>query len=205
MRVSELSTQTGTSIATIKFYIREGLLPKGRTTAATQASYDEKHVTRLGLIKALTDPCGLSLAQVRLVIDTLDGPISREQKPAEVVSALSRHPSSVAGSKREADDLLDAIGLEADAAPLAVNQLLYALRSVQDAGLSVPLELTARVLPSIQRIVDEELGQFTYLSEEEPAALIALHEPVLLALRRLVLLQRLPASSVQTMHPPACE
>ena len=37
MRISELSSVTGVPVPTIKYYIREGLLPRGERTAANQA------------------------------------------------------------------------------------------------------------------------------------------------------------------------
>ena len=51
MRISELSSQTGVPVATIKFYLREKLLQEGIRTSATQAQYNESHVARLRLIR----------------------------------------------------------------------------------------------------------------------------------------------------------
>ncbi len=48
MRISELSRRSGVSIPTIKYYLRDGLLPAGRATAANQADYDEDHLRRCG-------------------------------------------------------------------------------------------------------------------------------------------------------------
>ncbi len=56
MRISELSRTTGVPIATIKFYLREHLLPEGTRTSATQAQYGEEHVSRLRLVRALIGP-----------------------------------------------------------------------------------------------------------------------------------------------------
>ncbi len=69
MRISELSRRSGVSNATIKYYLREGLLPPGRATAATQAEYDESHLRRLRLIRALTGVRGLSVASAKQVLD----------------------------------------------------------------------------------------------------------------------------------------
>ena len=44
VRIAELSSRSGTSIPSIKFYLREGLLPSGEATGATRARYDESHV-----------------------------------------------------------------------------------------------------------------------------------------------------------------
>jgi len=43
------------STATIKYYLREGLLRPGEAVGATQASYDEGHVERLRLIRVLRE------------------------------------------------------------------------------------------------------------------------------------------------------
>ena len=41
MRISELATQNEVQVATIKYYLREQLLPQGSVTWATQATYDD--------------------------------------------------------------------------------------------------------------------------------------------------------------------
>ncbi|MEV6355344.1 MerR family transcriptional regulator [Streptomyces hydrogenans] len=74
MRIGELSRRTGVSVPTIKFYVREGLLPAGRLTSPNQAAYDETHVRRLRLIRALMDVGGLSVAAVGEVIAAVDDP-----------------------------------------------------------------------------------------------------------------------------------
>ena len=74
MRVSELVERSGVPLATVKYYIREGLLPAGHVTSTTRASYGEAHLQRLRLIKALTGVAGLPLGRVRDVLDAVDHP-----------------------------------------------------------------------------------------------------------------------------------
>lgn len=74
MRVAELSRVTGVPIPTIKYYIRSGLLPAGNRTSRNQARYDESHVRRLRLIRALIEVGGLSVAATRGVLDSLGSP-----------------------------------------------------------------------------------------------------------------------------------
>src|SRR5439155_716721 len=93
MKMSELSRASGVPIATIKFYLREKLLPAGRATAATQAQYDEKHLARLRLIRALVDVGGLPLAAVGL------GPTD-ERMQAYARAALEVAQVDVAGIPR---------------------------------------------------------------------------------------------------------
>jgi DNA-binding transcriptional MerR regulator len=72
MRVAELSRRTGVSVASIKYYLREGLLPPGERTSPNQASYGEAHVRRLRLVRALIDVGGLSVAGTRDVLAAVD-------------------------------------------------------------------------------------------------------------------------------------
>ncbi|MBE1878845.1 MerR family transcriptional regulator [Myceligenerans pegani] len=74
MRISELSERSGVSPASIKYYIREGLLPGGERTGYNSTEYDESHVGRLRLIRALIDTGGLTVAAARKVIGAIDDP-----------------------------------------------------------------------------------------------------------------------------------
>lgn len=53
MKLGELAAATDTSTATIKYYIREGLLPPGAKKNQTTSVYGPAHRERLELISAL--------------------------------------------------------------------------------------------------------------------------------------------------------
>ncbi|MDT0212521.1 MerR family transcriptional regulator [Rothia sp. ARF10] len=74
MRLAELSTETGVAVATLKYYLREGLLHPGRALSRTSADYDEGHVERVRLVRALSEVGGLSLARIRRVLDVITDP-----------------------------------------------------------------------------------------------------------------------------------
>ncbi|GAA1723195.1 MerR family transcriptional regulator [Brachybacterium phenoliresistens] len=74
MRISELSSASAVSVGTIKYYLREGLLPAGERTSRTTAEYTEAHLERLRLIRALLDEGGLGIDGVRRVLAALDVP-----------------------------------------------------------------------------------------------------------------------------------
>jgi DNA-binding transcriptional MerR regulator len=74
MRMSELSAVTGVPVATIKYYLREGLLPSGQLSSANQASYGESHVARVRVIRALIEVGNLSVATSKTVLDAIDTP-----------------------------------------------------------------------------------------------------------------------------------
>lgn len=68
MRMAELSARSGVPIPTVRFYIREGLLPAGKLTSPNQATYDETHVRTLKLIRTLVHVGGLSIPRARQVL-----------------------------------------------------------------------------------------------------------------------------------------
>ncbi|GAA0575790.1 MerR family transcriptional regulator [Kribbella sandramycini] len=72
MRIGELSRATGIPVPTIKYYLREGLLPAGELSSPNQAAYGEAHVRRLRLVRALVDLAQVPVAQVKEIVASLD-------------------------------------------------------------------------------------------------------------------------------------
>ncbi|GAB7043564.1 MULTISPECIES: MerR family transcriptional regulator [Catenuloplanes] len=97
MRVAELSRTTGVSVPTIKYYLREGLLPAGELTSPNQASYDERHVRRLRLVRALLEVGRLPLATIREVLRDLD-----DQADWDMHHRLGRTLYPLAGVREDA-------------------------------------------------------------------------------------------------------
>jgi len=97
MRIAELSRRSGTSVPSIKYYLREGLLPAGTATGRNQAEYGEAHVHRLRLIRALLDVGGLTIAAAREVLAVVDTP---ELSTNYVLGAA--HYSVARASRRDA-------------------------------------------------------------------------------------------------------
>lgn len=74
MRIGELSARSGVPVPTIKFYLRERLLPSGRGDAPQQTQYDQEHLRQLRLIRALIDMGGLPVAAIRTILGMVAGP-----------------------------------------------------------------------------------------------------------------------------------
>jgi len=74
--MAEFSSTSGIPVATIKFYLREKLLPAGESETANQASYGAVHLNRLRLIRALIDVGGLSVVSVHSVLEAIDSDAS---------------------------------------------------------------------------------------------------------------------------------
>ena len=69
--MTELSRESGVPVPTIKYYMREGLVPPGERTSPNQAQYEQSHVRRLKLVRALIDVGGLSVAAARDVLEKM--------------------------------------------------------------------------------------------------------------------------------------
>ncbi len=72
MRIAQLSAESGVPIPTIKFYLRERLLPQGEQTSATRAEYGPSHLRRLRLIRALLEVGRLPVATIRKITEAVD-------------------------------------------------------------------------------------------------------------------------------------
>jgi DNA-binding transcriptional MerR regulator len=72
VKIAALSAATGISVATLKYYLREGLLHPGVATAVNQASYDDSHVRRVRLVRSLVELGRLSIADVAEVLAQVD-------------------------------------------------------------------------------------------------------------------------------------
>lgn len=74
MRIGELSARTGVPVATIKYYVREGLVAGGERTGHNQVRYGEEHVRRLRLVRAMVETGALPIAKVREVLAEVEDP-----------------------------------------------------------------------------------------------------------------------------------
>lgn len=98
MRISELATTTGTPLATVKFYLREGILPPGRRLSRTQAEYGDAHVERLRLVRALAGAGGLDLATIRRVLSVIDDPAPERLRVLEAAQRALTAPARATGA-----------------------------------------------------------------------------------------------------------
>ena len=197
MKVSELSDRSGLPVQTIKYYIREGLLPKGAATAATRAEYDDTHLDRLRLIRALREVGDLPIASVKLVVHAVDDEeVGLHDLLGTAAYALGppSEPQPDDPAWRSAREDVDAIIAELgwQVAPDAPTRDLLAQAFVALRRLGVPIVWT-ELRPYIEAatiIAEHEMGAVPIESERGRAVQTAvatnvLYEKVLLALRRM--------------------
>ncbi len=101
MWMSELAQRSELPVPTIKYYLREGLLHHGEAVGATRAKYDESHVRRLRLIRALTEVAGMRLDDVRRVLDAIDDDSLTWHEA--IGSAHTRLPPPISADETEAE------------------------------------------------------------------------------------------------------
>ena len=191
MRMAELSRTTSVPVATIKYYLREGLLPAGRPVAATQAEYDDGHVQRLRLVRALLVVGGLSVAAARAVVASLDA------APTDVAAALGAAHDALPPAVPPAEDAgpvralaaIEALGWDVEPDSTGVRQLDAALAGVDAAGLPIGTERLAVYGAAALDMAELDVGGMPTTS---PTAAVhhavvgtVMYEPVILALRRV--------------------
>jgi DNA-binding transcriptional MerR regulator len=199
MKISELSERSGVPIPTIKFYIREGLLPPGERTAKTQARYTESHLALLDLARILKDELGMSVPEVSRILaadpsraaEFLDAGLAAIASSRRREARFDRQSQEFVRAAEIARELFDAAELAPPAKDTAVDDTIAALMRLE------------RVWPEMCRLdvlvryanVAKEIARFEIPDDWDPDADALgtfkyavlgtyLFEPLILALRR---------------------
>ncbi|MFC0672632.1 MerR family transcriptional regulator [Brachybacterium hainanense] len=191
MKISELSSASAVSVGTIKYYLREGLLPAGERTSRTTAEYGEEHLGRLRLIRALLEEGGLGIDGVRRVVAALDVP-----DPARLDLMATSQDALVAGVGRELPDDTRArawlvrrgwpILPEDDPLP---GRLEAAWSACERAGIDIDGSVMDRYADAVEQVARVDVAS---VPVRDPAAAVhrvvvgtVMIDPVLSALRLL--------------------
>lgn len=199
VRISELSRRSGVPNATIKYYLREGLLPPGRATAATQAEYDESHLRRLRLIRALTGVRGLSVAGAKRVLDAMAEHRTDTHRLLGIVFGVwpsdAGRPDAADGDGRpeaspEADALIDAMDWSVSRHNPARQVIDETLRTLRSLGVDYDWQALLPYAELAARTARHDLDRLEAVTDplekaERAVLLTFLLEPALMALRRL--------------------
>jgi len=190
LRISQLAATTGVPVATIKYYLREKLLHDGVLTSATQARYDDSHVRRLKLIRALIGTAGLSVSATREVLLGLESP----PESGHDLLGIAHHAVTRAAPDdvdlSSAQKLLDRWGWGAERCDRDTQAgLAMALHGLSEAGFDAPAALLDRYAAAMQDIAEADVESVPTDSAEAAMQHVVLGtllmEPVLLAMRRL--------------------
>jgi DNA-binding transcriptional MerR regulator len=189
MRISELSRITGIPVPTIKYYQREGLLPYGERTGHNQVRYDDGHLRRLRLVRALLDIGHLPIATARKVLGAVGEP-GRDLFTAlgEVHYAVTAVPDGASSASEPVDELIGRHGWtvkEANPSRHALANLLGVLADLGHADILNRLDdyadVAARLAALDVGILDSHGSKDEVL---ETAVVVTLLGDVLISLLR---------------------
>ncbi|MFJ6747507.1 MULTISPECIES: MerR family transcriptional regulator [unclassified Streptomyces] len=201
MRLSELSERSGVSTATIKYYLREQLLPQGRRITATQAEYDDSHLRRLRLVRALIQVGKVPVAAARDVLAAVDDEtLGRTVRLGAALWALPRPPDAdptapaTVRAREETEALLTELGWDraqdlGDLSP-SYRTLVTTVARLAELGYEVGAAQLAPYARQMEAVAEHDHDALDALPEEvekveTAVAATVLYEPVLLSLRRL--------------------
>ncbi|MFB6986203.1 MerR family transcriptional regulator [Streptomyces sp. NPDC056178] len=196
MRIGELSRRSGVPVPTIKFYVREGLLPAGQLTSPNQASYDFGHERRLRLIRALLDVGGLSLAAIGDVLRAVQDP---EQPVHKVLGVAAKRLAPLQGdepgpelddAREEVAELVERRGWRAEArgpAGECLAGVIVALRRAGHGGFVELLDGYAAAAETVARADLDYVGRRVAREDMVEGVVVGtvLGEAMFSALRRL--------------------
>ncbi|PRY69142.1 MerR-like DNA binding protein [Glaciihabitans tibetensis] len=190
MRISQLSRESTVPVATIKYYLRERLLHEGQLTSATQASYDESHVRRLRLIRALIVGAGLSIAVTRDLLDGVDAPPESGHDLLGIAHHALIAPTAADVDTTAVDALLDQWGWDTHGCDSAAKAAVAgAIDGIRAAGFELPEGMLDTYAGAMHTVASAEIAGVPTDSAEAAVHYVVLGtvlvEPLLLALRRL--------------------
>jgi DNA-binding transcriptional MerR regulator len=192
VHLKELSRQSEVSAASIKYYLREGLLPPGLSRHATLAEYGDEHLLRLRLIQALRNVVKLSIGQIKVLTQLIDDP------QVEFVNLLGKTQSMVLGYdfKEAREHPLTAGVVHSRDWPdidTDARQALNAhLREMASLGLDPREEILEGYAAAVDTVAQQDLSSITDAGNRDEAVLtvaIGVHQYSTLLVRMLALAQ----------------
>lgn len=153
MRISELSRRSGVPTTTIKFYIRENLVSAGALSQRNQASYDETHLERLDLIRALREVAHLPLEVVREVVDQLGKPWGEADPVGAAMDAIYRVPERDRNTAEQQD--YEEVCREVDA---IMRDLDWVIPEAANVSHHLNVEALADAVTQMRRYIDPDFS-----------------------------------------------
>jgi DNA-binding transcriptional MerR regulator len=197
MRIAELSGRSGVPVPTIKYYVRERLLAPGELTSPNQAQYDEGHVRRLRLIRALVEVGDLSIAETRDVLDSIDSPgktlnetLGKTQHAVTPTLRREADEESLARASRQVEELVRRRGWKVKQESPAWQLLVQVLATLEELGQGDLAAMLDDYAEAVEPLAEAEvkcvLGRPDVESVLEGAVIgTVLGDSLLAALRRL--------------------
>jgi DNA-binding transcriptional MerR regulator len=172
LKISELAEASGVPVATIRHYLREGLLPEPVKTSRNMAYYPPEFVERIRRIKQLQEEHYMPLRVIREMLDSTGG-----ERVAEA-EVLERFDFPERGLRR-----LEELGVlspdERGYSPAEVR-IIDAISRFRAAGWNETTGFgardVARLMDGLQPVIADELGllleRFAELDPDRAAELL---------------------------------
>ncbi len=158
LKISELAELTQIPISTIKYYIREGLLPKREKTGITAAYFNDEHVQRLKFIQKLKQDKKLTIKKIKEMIKEQNG---HEFKTVD--------PDMIFSSKRQA--IIQAaiqVFREKGYQQTSVTDIVSAAGVARNTFYSFFKNLEAVFLECADKIVHDLISDYEMELKDEP-------------------------------------
>ncbi len=190
MRISQLAEQTGVPVHTLKYYLREGLLMPGSATSRTRAEYDDRHVERVRLVRALVEHGQVPIASVRTIVEALDSPPPHRHELLGVAHCALPTPPTSGAVSPEVAGLVEELGWYVAPDAPALLALSDAVSAARRAGVALEEQTLRHYASAMQEVaaVDVDLALGAGSTAEALRLVVVgtvLVDPVLLALRRV--------------------
>lgn len=196
LRIGDLAERSGVPIPTIKYYIREGLLPPAPVkTGRTMAYYDAEYLERLRLVKTLREEHFLPVRVIRAVLaergneplDARDREVLERVAPGFLariapVAAPATRDELLAEHHLDGDDLatLEEMGLIGEASDAGERSygaddraLLAAFDALEAAGIDrqrFPVEGMGHYVELLGELSRREVRTFLHHASDLPPA-----------------------------------
>lgn len=158
MQLKELSQDSGVSVASIKFYLREDLLKPGEPGTASRAEYTQEHLDRLELIRLLRQVVGLGLDKIKTLTAAVDNP------EVDVLNLLGLTQATVLGLPADAvpdhrwtTELMSG-GRWLDAPSPARNSLNELFGQMEEFGMAPDAPVLSTYAAAVDRVAALDIG-----------------------------------------------
>jgi DNA-binding transcriptional MerR regulator len=176
MVITELAELSGTRAATIKYYVREGLLPAGERVGGNRTEYDEFHAHRLKLIRAMLEVGKLSIGAISSVLTALDDPdapiahtfdIAQRALSRDTVSGVSQGSAT---ALERVDDVIERAGWGDCGDNVGREVVARVVDAFDNAGYPLPDSYLDAYASAAQRVAEADLGAIAELADPSDMA-----------------------------------
>lgn len=193
MKISELAATTRTTLPTLKFYLREGLLMPGVSVSRTRAEYGDEHVERVRLLQTLSQLPGFSYPLLKEIFGLVtDERLSLGDRVERALHHLPPAEDHLAPARDLAPlrEVGAALGFAVRDGSAAAARLAAALDAAEAVGMGCSTEQLRGYWQHVRDIAAVEVAGMQSRPDDASAAQYAvvgtaIFEPVILALRRM--------------------